>query len=131
MSEDTKPFTVKDRRHFTTEGESRPGEAASPAVTAASAPPAPDPAHEDLPPPPSGAIPADFAGLVVSLAAQATLLLGDKAEEDLEGARGVISLLEMLAEKTRGNLTADEERLLGDVLFQVRMAFVSRMRGPA
>jgi hypothetical protein len=148
MSDEKKPFTVTDRRHFTPEGQSRPEDAEpSPvAAPAAARPPAADPADEAIPgldesdeaydddgmPPPP--IPADFPGLVVSLAAQATLLLGmapGAPKPDLDGARGVISLLEMLQEKTKGNRTPDEDRLLEDVLYQLRMAYVMRTKAGA
>lgn len=131
MSEDKKPFTVKDRRQFTTEGDARPveDEGAAPATTAAApAPAAPDDDAES-PEEPGEPIPADLSGLVISLAAQAGVLLGAGKPDATEGARGLISLLEMLQVKTRGNRTPEEEQLLADVLFQLRMAFVQRTRG--
>jgi hypothetical protein len=39
-------------------------------------------------------------------------------------AKQTIDLLNLLQEKTRGNLTGEEERLLGEVLYNLRMAFV-------
>jgi len=44
-------------------------------------------------------------------------------------ARHTIDTLEMLADKTRGNLDADEERLLQSVLYEVRMTFVRAEQG--
>ena len=38
-------------------------------------------------------------------------------------------ILGMLDEKTKGNLTGDEERLLAQVLFDLRMRFVERSKG--
>ena len=46
-----------------------------------------------------------------------------KAETDLPAAREVIDLLGMLREKTRGNLTPEEQNLLDTWLYQLRMAF--------
>jgi hypothetical protein len=43
---------------------------------------------------------------------------------DILGARTTIDLLGVLAEKTKGNLTASEENTLQTVLFEVRMAFL-------
>ena len=43
---------------------------------------------------------------------------------DLELARQNIDLLELMQEKTRGNRTQEEEKLLEQLLFQVRMRFV-------
>jgi hypothetical protein len=39
-------------------------------------------------------------------------------------AKQTIDILNILQEKTKGNLTGEEERLLGDVLYNLRMAFV-------
>jgi len=49
---------------------------------------------------------------------------GQRPRVDIVGARNTIDLLGVLAEKTRGNLTAQEERMLQSVLFEVRMAFL-------
>jgi hypothetical protein len=139
MSDEKKPFTVTDRRHFSPEGATRPDEGEGSATA-----PAPGPVEatseaslpgldgsdydgEDLPP-----VPADLNGLVITLAAQASMLLGAApggGAPDLDGARGVISLLEMLHEKTRGNRTPEEDSLLDDVLYKLRMAFVMRAKG--
>jgi hypothetical protein len=43
---------------------------------------------------------------------------------DVLGARTTIDLLGVLAEKTRGNLTEAEDKILQTVLFEVRMAFL-------
>ena len=47
-----------------------------------------------------------------------------RATRDVALARQTIDTLEMLEEKTRGNLTADEARLLEDLLYDLRMRFV-------
>jgi hypothetical protein len=47
---------------------------------------------------------------------------------DLVQARHTIDILLMLRDKTRGNLTADEERLLQELLPQLQMAYVSASR---
>jgi len=49
-------------------------------------------------------------------------------ERNLEGARLSIDLLGMLEEKTRGNLTPDEAKLLEQVLTNLRLNFVDEMR---
>jgi len=51
----------------------------------------------------------------------------DKEQEpmpDLEGARHSIDLLGMLQEKTRGNLTLEEQRLLENSLTELRFRYV-------
>ena len=49
---------------------------------------------------------------------------GEKPRIDLMGARQTIDLLGVLGEKTKGNLTADEQRLLESALFELRMMFL-------
>jgi uncharacterized protein DUF1844 len=144
MSEDKKPFTVSDRRHFTSEGEVRKSDADEP--TAAS-PPAPEKTVAPPPPVPaaSGAetpspsaepaaddergsrFPSDFLGLLISLGAQGSMLLmgGPEGEPpDLDGARSLIELLGALKEKTEGRRTPQEDQLLDGLLYELRMAFV-------
>jgi hypothetical protein len=48
----------------------------------------------------------------------------EKVERDLPLAKQNIDLLGLLEEKTKGNLTGDEERLLHQVLFDLRMRYV-------
>jgi hypothetical protein len=49
---------------------------------------------------------------------------GEKPRIDLMGARQTIDLLGVLVEKTKGNLTANEQRLLESALFELRMMFL-------
>lgn len=49
---------------------------------------------------------------------------GQRPRVDIVGARNTIDLLGILSEKTRGNLTDQEERMLQSVLFELRMAFL-------
>ena len=75
---------------------------------------------------------AGFATLVLSLVSNTAILLGDmpdpatgkSIEPDVEAASHMIDLLAMLEVKTRGNLTADEEQLIQQVLYDLRMRFV-------
>ena len=53
---------------------------------------------------------------------------GQRPKVDILGARTTIDLLAVLAEKTRGNLTAAEDKTLQTVLFEVRMAFLELTR---
>ena len=73
----------------------------------------------------------DFATFIMSLSQSAVLHLGEiphpetnEIETNLPLARQTIDLLGVLEEKTKGNLTGDEERLLTQVLFDLRMRFV-------
>lgn len=49
---------------------------------------------------------------------------GQRPQIDILGARGTIDLLGVLAEKTRGNLTAAEDRMLQSILYELRMMFL-------
>jgi hypothetical protein len=49
---------------------------------------------------------------------------GQRIPADLINARNTIDMIEVLERKTRGNLTADESRLLEDVLYELRLAYV-------
>lgn len=49
---------------------------------------------------------------------------GEKPRIDLMGARQTVDLLGVLQEKTKGNLTANEQRLLESALFELRMMFL-------
>ena len=72
----------------------------------------------------------DFAQIVQSVYMTTILQLGGGTEPgqapkvDLMGARQSIDMLAVLAEKTKSNLTPDEQRLLESALFEVRMAFL-------
>ena len=158
MSEsEEKPFTVNDRRKLTPEGRVRdePDAAAGPEAplpAPASPPPADDArasgtreardaqasadAREARRPSPAG--PVDFSQFILSLGAQAGALLsgagaeeGISAEDALAHAQSIISILEMLEDKTRGRRTPDEDRLLEELLFELRMAYVQKRRAGA
>ena len=43
-------------------------------------------------------------------------------------ARQAIDLIAMLEDKTKGNLSGDEERLIGQILFDLRMRFVEQSK---
>jgi Domain of unknown function (DUF1844) len=86
--------------------------------------------------PDSSALPeASFLNLVNMLGVEAAMHLGlirTPGEEapplDLEAARHLIDMLGMLQAKTRGNLSADEDRLLDGALADLRMQFVAISR---
>jgi hypothetical protein len=75
--------------------------------------------------------PATFEFLVISLKTQAELRLGllrlgEEREEapDLPAARHAIDLLAVIADKTKGNLSLEEQRLLENSLTELRFRFV-------
>ena len=53
-----------------------------------------------------------------------------KEEPQLSLAKETIDLLGILREKTKGNLTADEERLFDHVLYDLRMIYVEQSKKP-
>ena len=72
-----------------------------------------------------------FGDLVISLHTGALASLGMIGEEgsspeapDINSARQYIDLLGVLEKKTQGNLTGEEENLLKEALYQLRMVFV-------
>jgi len=81
--------------------------------------------HIPMPPP-------SFSFIVLSLRAQAEVQLGlmrfgeeeDKEPPDLQLARHTIDLMGILLEKTKGNLTLEEQRLLENSLTELRFRFV-------
>jgi hypothetical protein len=54
--------------------------------------------------------------------------LSGKSETDIPVAKQMIDILGMLQEKTRSNLDAGEERLIEDVLFDLRMKYVEAVK---
>lgn len=121
-----KGFTVNDRRAFNADGspisnaeelaghqkiENSCGESAMPKVS--------------------------FDTLVASLNASALFSMGALADpdagetkKDLEMARYTIDLLEMLEEKTKGNLTGAEAEMLKHVLYDLRLIYVREKKCP-
>ncbi len=80
-----------------------------------------------------------LAALISMLATQTLFALGflqikgeEEREPDLDLARYNIELLQALEEKTKGNLTAEEQQLLKNTLAELRMGYVSMAnRAPA
>jgi hypothetical protein len=84
--------------------------------------------------------PATFEFLILSLKAQTEMHLGmyhfgaevgaeenDRPEPDFRIARHTIDLLAMLQEKTHGNVTLEEQRLVDNALTELRFRFVQAM----
>ena len=152
---DDTELKVIDRRLFTADGELRDGMEDSvedePAVAREIPRPDPEPparqAGPDVQAPgaeagferrpvnePEG---VDFTMLINAMAQEALIFLGEiahpatgKPEINLEQARLQIDLLDLLRVKCRGNLTNDEEGLLDNLLYQLRMLCVARSKPP-
>ena len=79
----------------------------------------------------SGLFQMDFSTFVLSLNASALIHLGEIPDPhskersiNLPAAKHTIEILEIIKNKTKGNLDGEEEKLLDDVLFNLRMKFV-------
>jgi hypothetical protein len=131
-----KGFTIQDRRRFSPEtGEARETGEESKGFTMAGGTESSgkpetktQPSHESLPE-------INFSTFIISLSTQALMHLGEvanpisgKSETDIPVAKQMIDIVGMLQEKTHGNLDAGEERLVEDVLFDLRMKYVEAVK---
>ena len=80
---------------------------------------------------------ARFDLFLSGLAMEALIALGEmphpttrKQEPNLQQARYLVDLLGVFEEKTKNNLSVDEERLLKDTLYQLRMRYLKKAGGP-
>lgn len=136
MEEEEKGFQVRDRRAYLKETD--PEKSA-------------EKGHDQKPAPPpkmeaqavssnqekqsdrsaEASFPVHFSSFILSLATSALIHLGQEANPatgersvELPAARQVIDLITLLEEKTKGNLTPEEENLLQQILFTLRLKFV-------
>ncbi len=130
-------FRVVDRRPFSADGSRKddvvPDEKNEPAAQATdrSAP-------RETPSEPVSPFEEDSSGfetLVSYLSTTAMFQLGliagpsgEHIPADMPNAKRTLDLLEVLQEKTRGNLSANESRLLEDVLYELRVSFVEMQK---
>ncbi|SLM48370.1 conserved protein of unknown function [Nitrospira japonica] len=121
-------FVVRDRRGG---GSTEQPAATPPPLWAESAgkvsPDDPGQAHD---------IPVTFASFVISLGSSSLMLMGEKLDPqqpampvNLPQAKEIIDLLSILEEKTVGNLTTEEQAVLRDMLYALRMKYVSLSAG--
>ncbi len=121
-SEQEEKFTVTDRRARFDE---EPGSSPSPSSEKTE--------RREKSPPPG---PVSFAGFILSLGTSALIHLGEesdpvsgKKDVRLERAREVIDLLSLLEQKTKGNLTSEEENLVTHLLYTLRMKYMQAEKG--
>jgi hypothetical protein len=137
-----KGFVVRDKRHFDESGNIRTEESV--------APPSSEPVGEPLmgssvpdsdvreDKHPEAATPeVDFIGFILSLSTTAMYHFGDipdpytqKSEKNLAAAKQTIDILDMIREKTRGNLDEQEKELLEEALYELRMRFIKEKGAP-
>lgn len=151
---DNADFKVEDRRRFAADGTERrsaEAEAAPSASSSSSASEGPAPKDDDsaassqshtksTKDPSSSASSAgskpsslpkiDFSTLLFSLYHAALVHLGEVEEEEAQAnlpmAKQSIDLLDVLKQKTKNNLTKEEEVLLDGFLFELRMQFLQK-----
>lgn len=136
MEEEEKGFQIRDRRAYLEDSdqEKRPEKertekpASAPNREAQAASPR---REEHAHPSAEASFPVHFSSFILSLATSALIHLGQEANPatgersvELPAARQVIDLITLLEEKTKGNLTPDEENLLQQILFTLRLKFV-------
>ncbi len=125
MSEEEQGFVVRDKRGRT--------EPESPS-------PQPMPTSEAEQDPPSDssepAPPLTFSSFVFSLGTSSLMLMGESLDPsqpsppvNLPQAKEIIDILSMLEEKTKGNLSSEENSVLGDMLYTLRMKYVNATSG--
>jgi hypothetical protein len=131
--QESQGFTVRDRRAFSPEGDTKPpeerraepvGEGQDPTRKAEETP-------RDVPLPEP-----DFSSfLTFFFFQQALMFLGQiphpetqKPEPNLPMARYLIDTLAMIKEKTKGNLTPEEQKHLDGFLADLRMVYVKAVR---
>ena len=129
MSEDEQGFVVRDKR-----GRSAPEEppASSPEPSTKPESLASATSSESHPPAP----PLTFSSFVFSLGTSSLMLMGESLDPqqpsppvNLPQAKEIIDILSMLEEKTKGNLSSEEASVLGDMLYTLRMKYVSATSG--
>lgn len=125
MAEQEQGFVIRDRR-TSGGGEATPATAsatheAKPTVASASEP------SQSVPSPP-----VTFSSFVISLGSSSLMLMGEQFDPqqpampvNLPQAKEIIDLLSVLEDKTKGNLTSDEQTVLRDMLYALRMKYVT------
>jgi hypothetical protein len=144
---ETTGFKISDRRKFTAEGEpittsdesGDPGTAAEPEEktggrdSAESRPSEKEARDESKAQQEPEEL--DFSSFILSLATSVLTHLGEvpdpstgEKKETLEAARQMIDILSLLEVKTKGNLDPSEERLLQNLLYELRMKYLSKAK---
>jgi hypothetical protein len=71
-----------------------------------------------------------FEAFVMSLATQSLVLMGEMKSPgvdvalDREAARQMIDIISMLEEKTKGNLSPQESKMIEEIVHNLRISFV-------
>ena len=125
MAEQEQGFVVRDRR-ASGGSEAAPQPASTVTQTPSdSASPAETSREEH-------SLPVTFSSFVISLGSSSLMLMGEQLDPrqgtlpvNLPQAKEIIDLLSVLEEKTKGNLTSEEQTVLRDMLYALRMKYVT------
>ena len=136
MNEEEKGFVIKDRRIFSEDGLERDEKdrEADPSGEATQTQEPEDASKPEKPSETSQLPEINFATFIFSLNSSVLVHLGmiedpatGKKEKNLPIAKQTIDILGMLDEKTKGNLSKDEENLLKNILHDLRLMYVKEM----
>jgi hypothetical protein len=125
MAEEEKGFVIRDRRGRGADSETPASAPVEPATARSQDSPTGQEAEQRLP--------ATFLSFVYSLGTSALMLLGENPAqqgsghaENLSHAQEIIDILSILETKTKGNLTQEEETVLQEMLYALRIKYVEK-----
>ncbi len=133
---ESKGFKVQDRRRFSSES-GEPMDSPEQEATPQGKNQEPANPREDQKEMASQEVPPviNFPTFIISLSTQALMHLGEipdplsgKMEKEIMVAKQTIDIISLLQEKTRGNLDPEEEKLMNEILFNLRMKYVEAVR---
>ena len=124
MAEQEQGFVIRDRRGAGAES----GSPAAPTQKPVTSGPTSQASGSHEPP----GLPVTFSSFVISLGSSSLMLMGEKLDPqqqsvpvNLPQAKEIIDLLSLLEEKTKGNLTPEEQTVLRDMLYALRMKYIT------
>src|SRR5512147_2508006 len=125
MADQEQGFVVRDRRASGGADAAPPPPSTTQQTPPASASPA-EASHEEHP------FPVTFSSFVISLGSSSLMLMGERLDPqqqpipvNLPQAKEIIDLLSVLEDETKGNLTPEEQTVLRDMLYALRMKYVT------
>lgn len=127
MADEEQGFVIRDKRGSA-------GGESPPRTTTATTKDSPFSATASTDEPSRAALapPVTFSSFVISLGSSSLMLMGEQLDPqqasmpvNLPQAKEIIDLLSVLEDKTKGNLTSDEQTVLRDMLYALRMKYVT------
>ncbi len=93
-------------------------------------------ATEEMPPKERTTLPpVDFGSFILSLSTTAFIHLGEVADPtgkekkvNLEAAKQMVDIIQMLKEKTEGNLTQEESALIDNLLYELKLKYMAKAK---